>query len=71
MNETGKMQYMGVIDSVAQQVETKQPVTRKSYRINLPVLGWTEWKVYTPDTYLDDCAWLATLSVNYTVVFKE
>jgi hypothetical protein len=53
-----------------EQVETKG-VTRKSYRINLPVIGWTEWKVYTPDAYLDDCAWLATLSVNYTVVFKD
>ena len=53
-----------------EQIETKG-VTRKSYRIQIPVLGWTEWKVYTPDTFLDDCAWLAMHAHNYTVVFKE
>ena len=51
--------------------EDHGPVTRKSYRINLPVIGWTEWKVYTPDSFLDDMAWLATNSHNYTVVFKD
>lgn len=47
------------------------PVTRKHYHIQLPVIGWTEWKVYNPDNYLDDMAWLATNGHNYTVVFKD
>jgi len=53
-----------------EQIETKG-VTRKSYRVQLPVIGWTEWKVYTPDAYLDDMVWLATHGHNYTVVFKD
>jgi len=54
-----------------EQVETRKGVTVKQYRINLPVIGWTEWKVYTPDSFLDDMAWLATNSHNCTVVFKD
>lgn len=68
MNDnSGKPQYVGE----HLQVETRKGVTVKQYRINLPVIGWTEWKVYTPDAYLDDCAWLAARNVNYTVVFKD
>lgn len=57
--------------SKREQIETRKGVSVKQYRIQLPVLGWTEWKVYTPDAYLDDCVWLATRRVNYTVVFKD
>ena len=57
--------------SKREQIETLKGVSVKQYRIQLHVFGWTEWKVYTPDTYLDDCAWLATHSVNYTIVFKD
>ena len=67
MNPQG-LEYMAT--KHMEQVEIKG-VTRKSYRIQLPVIGWTEWKVYTPDSFLDDMAWLATNSHNYTVVFRD
>ena len=54
-----------------EQIETRKGVSVKMYRIQIPVIGWTEWKVYTPDTFLDDCAWLGTHNHNYTVVFKD
>ena len=46
-------------------------VSQKYYHFVIPVVGKTEKKEYNADSYLDDCTYWATHSVNYTVVFTE